>query len=190
MISTATDKNQEHFFDNATEFFQAIFEPALNAGYGEIEIRIFPKNQAPKQFFCKSESDAALVSGNLCNSGIDVYFGVNPRVGNAGKKQNVHYLVAFHAEVDYGTDGHDKKAIHQTCEEAIAAINAFKMKPTIVNHSGGGFHCYWVLNTPLKVEGRDVELFENVNKALLRHLGGDGGTHDISRVLRVPGTFN
>jgi putative DNA primase/helicase len=35
-----------------------------------------------------------------------------------------------------------------------------------------------------------VEPIESVNKALLRHLGGDGGTHDISRVLRVPGTFN
>jgi len=102
MISTATDKNQEHFIDNTTEFFQTLFEPALNAGYGEIEIRTFPKNQAPQQFFCKSESEAALTAGNLCNKGIDVYVGVNPRTGEAGKKENVHYLATFHAEVDYG----------------------------------------------------------------------------------------
>jgi hypothetical protein len=44
MISTATNKNQKHFIDNTTEFFQTLFEPALNAGYGEIEIRTFPKN--------------------------------------------------------------------------------------------------------------------------------------------------
>ncbi|MCU0614019.1 MAG: RepB family DNA primase, partial [Desulfobacterales bacterium] len=62
------------------------------------------------------------------------------------------------------------------------------MKPTIVNHSGGGFHCYWVLNNPAMVSETGVEPIESVNKALLRHLGGDGGTHDISRVLRVPGT--
>ena len=41
-------------------------------------------------------------------------------------------------------------------------------------------------------EGRrkGIKLIESVNKALLKHLGGDGGTQDISRVLRVPGTFN
>ncbi|RPJ10499.1 MAG: hypothetical protein EHM37_12915, partial [Deltaproteobacteria bacterium] len=173
-----------------TEFFQTIFEPTLIAGYGEIEIRIFPKDKPAQQLFCKSESEAALASGNLCNNCIDVYFGVNPRTGGAGKKENVHYLVAFHVEVDYGTDGHNKKFIYQTYEEALAAIDAFSMKPTIFLHSGGGFHCYWVLNTPLKVEERDVELLEGVNKALLQHLGGDSGSHDISRVLRVPGTFN
>ena len=190
MISTATDKNQEHFIDNATEFFQTIFEPTLIAGYGEIEIRIFPKDKPAQQFFFNSESQATLVSGNLCNNGIDVYFGVNPRTGGAGKKENVHYLAAFHAEIDYGEDGHKKDGVYQTYDETLAAVKAFEMKPTIVNHSGGGFHCYWVLNTPLKVEERGVELLEDVNKALLQHLGGDSGSHDISRVLRVPGTFN
>ena len=171
MISTALDKNQKHFIDNATEFFQTLFEPTLNAGYGEIEIRTFPKNKPSQQFFCKSESEAALASGNLCNNGIDVYFGVNPRTGGAGKKENVHYLVTFHAEVDYGTDGHNKKVIYQTHDEALAAINAFSMKPTILNHSGGGFHCYWVLNNPVKVADKSVTALEGVNKALLQTFG-------------------
>ena len=190
MTSTATDRNQKHFIDTATEFFQTIFEPSLNAGYGEIEIRTFPKNKPSQQFFCKSESEAALTAGNLCNNGIDVYFGVNPRTGGGGKKENVHYLAAFHAEVDYGGDGHKKKGVYQTYDEALSGIDGFSMKPTIVNHSGGGFHCYWVLNTPLGVEKMGLKLLESVNKALLRHMGGDDGTHDISRVLRVPGTFN
>ena len=109
MTSTAIIQNQSQFINNATEFFQTIFEPTLNSGHGDIEIRTFPKDRPSQQFFCKSESEAALTAGNLCNSGIDVYFGVNPRVGNAGKKENVHYLVAFHAEVDYGTDGHKQE---------------------------------------------------------------------------------
>ena len=43
---------------------------------------------------------------------------------------------------------------------------------------------------PLGGRKMGVKLLESVNKALLRNMGGDDGTHDISRVLRVPGTFN
>ena len=35
-----------------------------------------------------------------------------------------------------------------------------------------------------------MNTLEGINKALNKILGGDGGTHDLSRVLRVPGTFN
>ena len=59
MTPTAIIQDQEKFIDNATEFFQTLFEPTLKAGYGEIEIRAFPKDQPPQQFFCKSESEAS-----------------------------------------------------------------------------------------------------------------------------------
>jgi len=35
-----------------------------------------------------------------------------------------------------------------------------------------------------------VERLENINKSLSLKLGGDQGTQDISRVLRLPGTYN
>jgi putative DNA primase/helicase len=183
-------KNQQQFVANATEFFHTLFESSLNSNCGDIEIRTFPKEQHPKRTFCKSETNAAKISHQLCNQGIDVYVGVNPRVGNAGKKENVHYLAAFHAEVDYGSDGHKKDSEYANYEEAQAAIEKFKMKPTIVNHSGGGFHCYWVLYNPVEVSAIGIPQLESINKALIKKLGGDSGTHDISRVLRVPGTFN
>ena len=58
MTTTATRTNQEHFIDNATEFFQTIFEPTLKAGYGVIEIRTVSKNPPPQQFFCKERGDS------------------------------------------------------------------------------------------------------------------------------------
>jgi putative DNA primase/helicase len=190
MTPSAKIHDQEQFITKTTSYFNALFESALSSNYGDIEIRTFPKGQAPEQFFFKSESEAAQTAYQLCNAGIDVYFGVNPRTGGAGKKENIQYLSAFHTEVDYGKDGHRKKEIHQTYDEALAAISAFKMKPTILNHSGGGFHCYWVLNTPVKIAEMGIATLEGVNRALLRHLGGDSGTQNIDRVLRVPGTFN
>ena len=79
--------------------------------------------------------------------------GVNPCVGRAGTKENVHWLVAFHAEVDYGQAGHNSKPEHDTYDDALAAIKAFNIPPTLINHSGGGFHCYWVLNESGKCFG-------------------------------------
>ena len=107
---------------NQTKFFEAIFGKALKNNQGQIEIRTFPEGQRPQQYFCSTVEEASQKAYDLCNNGIDVYYGVNPRTGGAGKKENVHFLTTFHAEVDYGTDGHKKKPIHDTCDQALKAI--------------------------------------------------------------------
>jgi hypothetical protein len=183
-------KDKQEFIRNASGFFEALFGETRGSSCGEIEIRTFPKDGIPEQYFFGKTQDPALLAYDLCNSGIDVYFGVNPRVGKQGKKENVQYVVAFHAEVDYGQDGHKKHSEYETYEQALKGIDSFELKPTLVNHSGGGFHCYWVLKEPVKVSDFGVETLENINRSLVRKLGGDGGTHNLDRVLRVPGTFN
>jgi putative DNA primase/helicase len=99
-------------------------------------------------------------------------------------------MAVFHAEIDYGKVGHKKETEFASREEALDAINDFHLIPSIVIHSGGGFHCYWVLNHPVWVQDYGIPALEKINKALCQSLRGDTGTHDISRVLRVPGTFN
>lgn len=185
MNNYITDNKQ--FIVAASDFFNELFEPSFNSDCGDIEIRTF---KPATQNFCRSEHEAAEVAYNLCDQGIDVYFGINPRTGNGGKKENVHYLSAFHAEIDYGEAGHKKSSTHKTYEEALNAIQSFKPEPTVIIHSGGGFHCYWVLSNPIKVSDVGISILESINKTLSQKLGGDSGTHDISRVLRVPGTFN
>ena len=183
-------QDKQEFINTAIAFFNTLFEPALNRELGEIEIRVFPRNQPARNHYFSSEVEAAQLSYHLCNEGIDVYMGVNTRVGQRGKKENVHFVSALHAEVDYGDVGHKKSPVHATYQEALDAINTCKFKPTIVNHSGGGFHCYWVLTNPINVQDTGTGAIENVNKALNQMVGGDSGTHNIDRVLRVPGTFN
>lgn len=180
--------DKEESQSNAMNFFTLLFERTLENGYGEIEIRT-AKEKPPRQYYFESEEKAAELCYELCNQGIDVYFGVNPRVGQGGKKDNVHWVTSFHAEIDYGSN-HAKDSIHKTYEDALLKINAFNPKPTIVIHSGGGFHCYWALQSPVKVSDYSVQQLEAINKGLTRKLGGDVGTQDISRVLRVPGTYN
>ncbi|MCP4267299.1 MAG: hypothetical protein GY777_17290, partial [Candidatus Brocadiaceae bacterium] len=85
---------------------------------------------------------------------------VNPRVGKGGKKENVHFVSAFHVEVDYGEDGHKKPSEYESYEQALESIQNFKLQPTIINHSGGGFHLYWVLNQPLNVKDFGIDNIE------------------------------
>ena len=190
MTPTALITDKESFMANATDFFNDLFEPALESECGEIEIRIFQKDRFAGSFFLSSETAAAEKAYELCNAGENVYFGVNPRAGKAGKKENVKFLSTFHAEVDYGKEGHNKPCKHQNYEECLKAIKEFQIEPTLIAHSGGGFHCYWVLSNPAKVEDYGVQFLESINKALILRLGGDAGTHNLDRVLRVPGTYN
>jgi len=114
-------KNKAEFETTAQTFLDKIFKPVLKNNLGDIEIRTFPNGQWPEQYFCQTSKQATEIAYNLCNSGVDVYFGVNPRTGKAGKKENVHHVSAFHTEVDYGTDGHKKKSDYETYDEAIKA---------------------------------------------------------------------
>ena len=67
MNNTAIDKN--NFISTASDFFNEIFEPAFNSGCGSIEIRTFPKGQAPQQYFFESETEAAEKAYQLCQQG-------------------------------------------------------------------------------------------------------------------------
>jgi len=182
-------KDKKQFEQTAKKFFNNLFGEALKTDCGEIEISGF-KDGPRHQSYHSSTEKAVDVAYKLCQTGLDVYFGVNLRVGGAGKKDNIHWLTAFHVEIDYGSDGHKKKPEYETYEQAFEAITKCQLQPTYVNHSGGGFHCYWVLNEPVNVSKIDIEPLENVNRVLTAKLKGDSGTHNINRILRVPETFN
>ena len=178
---------KETFSEQAQTFLSLLFDKALEQGLGEIELRTF---KPAKQYFVSSVNEAVEIAHSLCDSESDVYIGVNPRVGRGGKKENVEWLTAFHAEVDYGEDGHKKPTFHKTYDDALSAISAFPLTPTLIVHSGGGFHAYWVLREAVKAGDAGIPQLESINSALCQSLGGDSGTQDISRVLRVPGTYN
>lgn len=91
------------------------------------------------------------------------------------------------------TDKQDKKSIANAyalwCDiDQVISIEdlEFPLPPSIVISSGNGVHCYWILNTP----SNDFDRVEELNKDLIMLLGGDVGTHERTRLLRVEGTLN
>lgn len=92
-------KNKAAFESTATTFLDKMFKPVLENNLGDIEVRIFASGYWPRQYFCQTTKEAAEIAYDLCNSGIDVYFGVNLRTGRAGKKEECSLC----ANADAGT---------------------------------------------------------------------------------------
>lgn len=118
------------------------------------------------------------------------YFGVALRKDQtSGKKENCAQLTCLFVDVDYGTKGHKKNSVFQEYEQALNFIENFPIKPTFIIHSGNGFHLYWKLKTPIDLDKESIVKVELVLKKLSKAIGGDS-THNVDRILRIPGTYN
>lgn len=74
----------------------------------------------------------------------------------------------------------------------LNSIQTMDTPPSVIVFSGGGYHCYWLLeNTYLVASDEDLEHIKTVQYAWNEYVSGsDIAVKDLARVLRVPGTFN
>jgi hypothetical protein len=111
----------------------------------------------------------------------NIYFGVaTRRTEESGTLENCAALNAVFAEIDF-----------KDSDEATARLKlaAFTVPPSVVIFSGGGLHCYWLLDSPLSLsDGADWP--KRLLQALARATGGDLRAAEPARVLRLPGTRN
>lgn len=128
----------------------------------------------------------------------DVYFGVHPvtaipthNASGAAKppeavRSQIPYIAAINclfAEVDAKAFA-DKVA-------ALTHVRLMTPAPSVVVDSGGGYHCYWLLDNPLVLVDTDTRDYaRRLQARWVAYVGGDLGAKDLARVLRVPGTYN
>lgn len=64
--------------------------------------------------------------------------------------------------------------------------------PSVVVDSGGGIHGYWLLRDPWTLDSDDARgAAELIQRAWVQQvIGADPAVHDLTRILRVPGTRN
>ncbi len=170
---------------STVDFLETLFGSYFEEHTGFIEIRQINLGQAPKQKFYSSVSELANDLGKFEGN---VYFGVAPREARRGDKSAIEHVTSLWVDLDVGSEGHRKKSPFDTMEEALQSVGKFEHAPSIIVFSGHGLQCYWLLREPEDVG--DPRSVEGIMKGLILAVGGDPGTHDISRVMRLPNTLN
>ena len=112
------------------------------------------------------------------------YYSLNvtrPGIATKATKLGIVAARGSHADIDPPKDGgaFDKAAV-------LHKLNASAMPPSYVVDSGGGLQPVWLFDG----EVTNFELVEGINRALIARYGGDPGTFNIDRLLRVPGSLN
>jgi hypothetical protein len=124
----------------------------------------------------------------------NLYYSVNPATPNAPRdkkldREHIAKVVSLHVDLDPRV-GETQEAAQ---ERLYKLLNEYKPQPTYIISSGGGMQGIWNIRPEdhIAING-DVAKAENAklyNLQLERDLGGDN-CHDITRVMRLPGTVN
>ena len=103
------------------------------------------------------------------------------------------------ADIDYGSTGHKKTNLPPTFDDAIELLDSLRFAPTIVVNSGHGIQPWWLFTAPWAFANpTDRALAQRLSRwwhhhiaeILAQHGWALDATHDLARVLRVPGTTN
>jgi hypothetical protein len=117
----------------------------------------------------------------------NLYFTVNPvrePINKKPRKRDIAEVRWIHVDID-PREGFDRKAER---DRIRALLESFSPAPHIVIDSGNGFQAFWHLGVPLPNDG-DYKRLEELNRRAADLLGGDN-THNIDRIMRIPGTLN
>jgi P4 family phage/plasmid primase-like protien len=159
-----------------------------------IEFRSCPDARDSKPARAVFTRDARVIDLHLKRTdrdGMAVYVGIcTRRLGiSKGDRANAMECPALWADIDLAKLGLDSSQV-------LAALASCPMPPSIIVHSGGGLHAYWLLKEAACVElGQDdAQETEDRLVAVLRQLAGvfagDLAVCELARILRLPGTHN
>lgn len=128
----------------------------------------------------------------------NTYFGVHPvrsipltnSEGMERPPEAVRSQIAYIAAINCLYAEFDFKAF---ISAAVARdhVDELLPPPSVVIHSGGGLHCYWLLVQPYLLDtDTRRERAQHAQADFVVRVGADTGAKDLARVLRLPGTRN
>src|SRR5437763_1236036 len=147
--------------ESARLFLQAVQPEARGTEQAELRY-IAPGGDIARRFYRpptgieQLENDVAYLSRDY-----NVYFGVALRDGRGGTAEHVTRACVLWGDID------DKlyRDAPGPKEAALAALQMFRLRPSVVLNSGGGLQAYWCLAEPVDLR-RQGERFCAVNRAL------------------------
>lgn len=164
-----------------TDFLNMLF----NKCKGYIEVRAIDKEGKVKCLFFPIDSIEEITNKIFNNNYLkknNIFFGVCPRSSKSGKEENIQQVPALYVDIDCKDEEEKQQSLNQ--------LDSFPVKPSLIIDSGHGCHAYWLLNTPFEINSKDDKLYiKGVLKGLCEELKADH-CYDLSRILRVPYTYN
>jgi hypothetical protein len=141
---------------------------------------------------------------------------VNERASGTGKRARTLHaedtrgfastalaLAGVWVEIDVADPVHKQHDLPPTIDDALALLAECPLAPTVLIHSGHGLHGHWLFPELWRLGHVDHSAEQRADAARLveqwqaawRALAGAHGwrvdaTHDLARVLRLPGTWN
>jgi AAA domain len=150
--------------------------------------RYGPGAAVSRHFERADDPDIAKFIAHAQAHGQGVYFTPNVPATSADKKPRKAEIARaewVHADVDLPPDT-DRDAGRAEVLARIRSALPFLLPEPLILDSGNGYQPLFRLAEPTT----DFEAFEAVNRGLLELLGGDPGTFNTDRILRLPGTTN
>lgn len=162
-----------------TEFLHLLFDRCKE---GYIEARPIKDGEVEQEFFPVSGISSASEYLTSVAGRLNAFIGVCPREAKNGSSEYVQSLNAIWCDVDVKDFDEGKSSVYDHLKSSAP------LPPSLVVDSGNGFHAYWLLDKPYTIDG-DGESSQRLVKRFHACVGGDH-THDLSRIMRVPGTPN
>jgi hypothetical protein len=166
---------------NPSEFFQALYSQVT---HGLAEIRLLHKSGDIKLAKKIYRPATEIHNGNFdylgeVNTEYHVYHRVNVSQDPRSQKADITQVVALWLEID------------SNLADIPECLTDYPLPPTMLLHSGSGYHAYWLLKTPLVIENEAMRFevertLEGMILAWGKDSGGDIHTRDITRILRTP----
>lgn len=134
----------------------------------------------------------------------DTYFGIGLHPGPLGENRRgeaagVIAVPGLWADIDVKGEAHKGANLPPDGKAAMKIIQSIPLEPTAIVHSGHGLQVWWLFKELWIFDGdeerrraRDLSRrFQATLKAKAKEHGWSvDGTHDLARVLRLPGTYN
>lgn len=185
--------------DPPTRFLKALYEDKPPELY--LLIWTLPE----KRSYWFKEISEAVRQIHALPPNTDVYFGVGLSAEDYGpnrrcKPEQVAAIPGLWADIDIAHDLHNKnKKLPRNEAEAREFLKGLRLQPQMIVHSGHGLQCYWRLKElwvfENEAERQGATEFCNGWAKQLKEEAAAAGynfdtVHDLSRVMRVPGTNN
>lgn len=137
------------------------------------------------------------------NPKLDCYYTVCPLSSKPdrgrGEARHAGALPCLWLDIDIAGPGHKDNNYPPTLEAALELARACTLPPSAIVHTGGGIHCYWLLEPWRLKTDSDRQAAHNLSKAfqdsfarpeINPHGYAYDRTADLARILRVPDTQN